>query len=188
MNSSYDEVYKIRGANDPPAEQYEFQITRDETALFTVGMEVPADLAAFNGSKDGRVHDGTFQEVDIETGDLIFQWQASKHFNLTKEFDAVKPKGGINRAREFFHISSVDKDGLGNYLAAFAFMNCLVYIDGKSGVVLWRLGGKNNTFEDLSDGDATNFNGSHYARFTNDGKSITLFDHNTTTSPAEAYT
>lgn len=50
------------------------------------------------------------------------------------------------------------------------------------GKIIWNLGGANNSFEDLSNGAATNFNGQHHARFQENNKSnntaITLFDNN----------
>lgn len=50
-------------------------------------------------------------------------------------------------------------------------------IDGKTGDDIWVLGGKKNQFEDLSDGNATNFCWQHNARFYQDDTKITLFDN-----------
>lgn len=85
-------------------------------------------------------------------------------------------------AWDFFHINSVDKDGRGNYLVSSRYMSCLAYIDGQTGDVLWKLGGKQNSFRDLSDGAGTNISWQHHARFqvqfdTNSTRSISLFDN-----------
>lgn len=56
-------------------------------------------------------------------------------------------------------------------------MSCLTYIDGHTGNIIWRLGGKHNDFHDLSAGAATNFTWQHHARFRDNGTAITLFDN-----------
>lgn len=177
LDSSYEEVYKIHGANDLVVDLREFHITHDDTALLTVSNVIPADLQSVGGRQDGWILDGTFQEVDIETGELLFQWQASEHFVVSEAYTTLDETGGsAENSWDFFHITSVDKDGKGNFLVSSLAMNCLAYIDGQSGDVLWKLGGKSNMFEDFSNGDATNFNVPYHARFTDDGNAITLFD------------
>ena len=61
-------------------------------------------------------------------------------------------------------------------------MSCLAYIDGQTGDVLWKLGGKQNSFRDVGDGAATNISWQHHARFvvqfdTNSTRSISVFDN-----------
>lgn len=141
-----------------------------------------ADLHSVNGPEDGWILDGTFQEVDIWTGELQFQWQASQHFDFTESYSAVDPTGSEENPWDFFRITSVDKDAKGNFLVASDSMNCLAYVSGQTGEVLWKLGGKNSTFEHiLSDDAATLFSGPSHARFADnenetDGTAITLFD------------
>lgn len=178
LDSSYEEVYKIRSANGLAVDLHDFHITRDGTALVTVSDPVPFDLTPVAGSADGWIFDGTFQEIDIETGSLLFQWQASKHFNITDKYPGPEDVGGTQEQPwDFFHITSVDKDSAGNFLVASSYLNALVYIDGHSGDVLWTLGGKNSDFDDLSDNQATSFTKPSNARFV-DGSptSVTLFD------------
>ncbi|CAG7927706.1 unnamed protein product [Penicillium olsonii] len=188
LNSRYQEVYKIRAVNDVPADMHEFQITRDDTALFVWYDKQPADLQIVGGSKDGWIYDGGFQEVDVETNELLFQWRASDHFKFTDGYRGPEERGNSEDVPwDFFHINSVDKDFRGNFLVSSRYMSCLAYVDGKTGHVIWRLGGKDNSFQDLSDGTATNMKWQHHARF-HDGSNvssesvasnrvITLFDN-----------
>lgn len=178
MDSSYEEVYKLGAANGLPADLHEFHITRDGTAVFTIYDVVPANLTSMYGPEKGWIWDGTFQEVDIETGELLFQWRASEHFNFTEAYRAREGAGTSEDSPwDFFHINSVDKDAKGNFLVSSRYMCCLAYIDGKTGEVLWKLGGKNNMFKDLSGGAATNISWQHHARFRDNGTAITLFDN-----------
>ncbi|GIJ85247.1 hypothetical protein Asppvi_004103 [Aspergillus pseudoviridinutans] len=178
LDSAYEEAYTVRGANGLLADLHEFHITSDETALFTVYDVVPADLRSAGGPEKGWIWDGTFQEVDIETGQLLFQWRASQHFNLTDGYRGREDTGDSqDRPWDFFHINSVDKDATGNFLVSSRYMSCLTYIDGRTGKIIWRLGGKHNDFQDLSAGAATNFTWQHHARFRDNGSAITLFDN-----------
>ncbi|KAF7167011.1 hypothetical protein CNMCM6106_002591 [Aspergillus hiratsukae] len=180
LDSAYEEAYTVRGANGLPADLHEFHITGDETALFTVYDVVPANLRSAGGPEKGWIWDGTFQEVDIETGQLLFQWRASEHFNFTDSYRGREGDGdgdAEDRPWDFFHINSVDKDAKGNFLVSSRYMSCLAYIDGRTGDIIWRLGGKHNDFQDLSAGGATNFTWQHHARFRDNGTAITLFDN-----------
>ncbi|KAE8379758.1 ASST-domain-containing protein [Aspergillus bertholletiae] len=178
LDSSYQEIYKINAANHLPADLHEFHITQDDTALITIYDIIPADLTPVGGLEEGWVFDGTFQEIDIETGKSLFQWRASEHFNFT---DMQRDREGNGDSKtypwDFFHINSVDKDSKGNYLISSRYASCLAYIDGRTGNIIWRLGGKKNDFTDLSDGAATNFAWQHHARFHNNGTAIVLFDN-----------
>ena len=66
---------------------------------------------------------------------------------------------------DFFHINSVEKDELGNYLVSARNVHAVYYIDGRTKDIIWTLGGKGNDFRDLSDGHALNFAWQHDARF-----------------------
>ncbi|KAA8642932.1 hypothetical protein EYZ11_001065 [Aspergillus tanneri] len=179
LDSSYEEAYKIQGANALPADLHEFHITVDETAVFTIYEVRRADLRSVeDGPEDGWIYDGTFQEVDVETGELLFQWRASEHFNFTEVYRGREGAGESKVSPwDFFHINSVDKDANGNFLISARYTNSLIYIDGRSGSIIWRLGGKHNSFQDLSDGKATNIAWQHHARFHENGSAITLFDN-----------
>ncbi|GLI75227.1 hypothetical protein PoHVEF18_003480 [Penicillium ochrochloron] len=184
LNSHYEEVYIIRGANGLHGDLHEFQITRDDTALFAVYEILPADLREIGGPKNGWIYDGLFQEVDVETNKLLFQWRASEHFPFQEsERDREEGDGDTeDNPWDFFHINSIDKDWRGNYLVSSRYMSSLAYIDGRTGAVLWKLGGKQNSFLDMSDGAATNISWQHHARFqveyeTNTTRKISLFDN-----------
>lgn len=144
---------------------------------------VPADLREAGGQEDGWIWDGVFQEVDVETNELIFQWRASEHFSFSEVERGREGNGDTqDRPWDFFHINSIDKDERGNFLISSRYMDCLAYIDGRTGDVIWKLGGKHSSFTDLSDGAATNISWQHHARFqtdydTNNTRAISIFDN-----------
>lgn len=155
---------------------HEFRLTENGTALITIYDMIPADLSALKGPASGWIHDGVFQEIDLTTGALIFEWRASEHYQIS---DTFLPLGNRGRTRDaafdFFHINSVEKDPQGNYYISARHTHTVTCIS-PSGDVLWILGGRANEFTDLSSGAATNFAWQHHVRW-HSNNSITLFDN-----------
>lgn len=157
---------------------HEFRITCDDTAVYTIYEKIPADLRAVGGSEIGWIWDSIFREVNIETGDLIFQWRASEHSDFSEAIRKRETHGDTeDDPWDFFHINSIDKDTNGNFLISSSYYNSLYYIDGRTSDVIWKLGGADNKFRDLSDGAATNISSQHHARWVQYGASISLFDN-----------
>lgn len=184
LNSHYEEVYQIKGAHGLKVDLHEFHITQDETAVYTVYQVRQVDLSEVGGPVQGWIFDSIFQEVNIETNELLFEWRATDHFTYTESADNRHSDGDSPRHPwDWFHINSIDKDSEGNFLISSRYLNGLAYIHGSSGEVLWQLGGQNNLFDDLSDGAATNISWQHHARFqpqyesSNNTKVISIFDN-----------
>ena len=125
---------------------------------------MPRDLIPEGGPVDRDVLDGIVQELDIETGEVLFEWHSLEHVGLdesyTKHFD-------------YFHINSIDVYDE-DHLLISSRSTCTVYKVGrKTGEVVWRLGGKKSDFE-MGPGTRTTFQ--HDARRQTDG-TITIFDN-----------
>lgn len=129
-------------------------------------------------NRKGYMWDSVFQEVNIETNEVMFEWHASDHYTVA---ESDFPAGNAGRSKtngyDFFHINSVDKDLAGNYLTSSRYMQGVSYIDGKTGEVLWVLGGRRNSFTDKSGAAATKFGWQHDARWNADHTGIHLFDN-----------
>ncbi|EME86751.1 uncharacterized protein MYCFIDRAFT_116419, partial [Pseudocercospora fijiensis CIRAD86] len=179
LDQRYNQRYSIKAANGLGADLHAFALTEDGTALISIYAKKATDVDSVVGHhREGWIWDSIFQELDIETGEAIFEWRASEHIDVSKSYT------DINEATEdapwdVYHINSVEKDAEGNYLISIRFLRAILYIDGKTGDVLWQLGGKDNSFTDLSSGDATTSLGQHDAHWhIKDGKKfITFFDN-----------
>lgn len=167
---------------------HEFHITKDDTALMSVYYPQPADLSPVGGPRDGWVLDSIFQEINIETGELIFEWRASDHVPIDKtmrSFVGSDLGDSPNTGFDYFHINSVDKDGDGNYLVSGRHTHTVVCISPE-GDTLWTLGGKENMFKDLSNGHATDFTWQHHARW-HANNTISIFDNAKSTNGGRKY-
>lgn len=159
---------------------HEFRITESGTALMTVYNTTTANLTAMGMGRgeNGWIVDNMFQEIDLDTGELIFQWRASDHFDPTQTF-MTNPFGGYWESDPFdwYHINSIVKDSQGNYLISSRHFHSVTCIS-PTGQVLWILGGRDNQFKDLSDGKATDFKWQHDARWVSEDENLlTLFDN-----------
>ncbi|TKA70437.1 hypothetical protein B0A49_06640 [Cryomyces minteri] len=182
LNSSYDIVHDLTAVNTTTlGDMHEFQLTTDGTALITVSEPISYDLTAY-GVGNGVLMDCLFQEIDVATNDLVFQWRASDHFAPNDSYVGLGSTGNsTENPYDYFHINSVEKDTSGNYLVSSRHLYALIYINGTSGDTIWILGGKRNQFDDKSGGNATNFSWQHDARWVNGSPtSLTLFDNGAT--------
>jgi hypothetical protein len=156
------------------ADLHEFLLTPDGTALMTVYRKYKHDLSdwrTFNATVDPNdadphwIWDCVLQEIAVDTRDVIFEWRASEHININDTYHLLRHAGNHEDPFDWFHMNSIRKDELGNYLVSARYTHSITYIDGKTGGVIWILGGKKNAFMDLSDGFAINFAWQHDAQF-----------------------
>ncbi|MBA3426143.1 MAG: arylsulfotransferase family protein [Rubrobacter sp.] len=163
-DGSYREVARVRAGNGYDGDHHEFQITPQDTALFDIYHKVPMDLSDLGLESDATVLDGIVQEVDIETGEVLFEWHSLDHVGFDESY--VKPY-------DYFHINSIDVDSDGNLLVSSRTTSTVYKIDRETGEVIWRLGGKESDFE-MGSGARTAYQ--HDARRQADG-TITIFDN-----------
>jgi hypothetical protein len=171
LDSSYREIKRVRAGNGYKGDHHEFLITPQDTALITIYNPVRWDLSAVGGPKDGMIIDGIAQEVDIETGEVLFEWHSLEHVGLDESYS--KPPKNPKWPLDYFHINTIDEDHDGNLLVSGHKTFTIYKIDRKSGEIIWRLGGKKSDFE-MGPGTRTRYQ--HDARRQSDG-TITIFDN-----------
>jgi hypothetical protein len=167
LNNNYEEIARIRGVNDLPADLHELTITPEGTALVTFYQIYPLNQPGVFRIKDTvYIWDCLFQEFDIASQKLVFEWRASDHHALNESYALIGTDGyTMEHPFDWYHINSVQKDDLGNYLVSARFTSSITYINGRTGEIIWVLGGKRDSFTDLSNGQATNMQYQHLARF-----------------------
>ncbi|KAF7561256.1 hypothetical protein G7046_g2865 [Stylonectria norvegica] len=176
LDETYEPVKIITPVGDVSGDLHEFRITDKGTALMTIYQKRAADMSSY-GIPEGWIFDSIFQEVDIASGELLFEWRASDHYAIDKSLSPLNGDGASrDHAFDFFHINSIDKDTAGNYLISSRYMCAVAVISHADGGILWQLGGHGNSFEDLSQGAATNFSWNHHAAW-HENNTLTLFDN-----------
>ncbi len=172
LDASYREVARIRAGNGYQSDHHELLITPRGTALFTVYDDTARrDLTSVGGTEDDEVMDGIVQEVDLETGEVLFEWHSLDHVDIEETYDDRSDDAG--RPFDYFHINSVEVDNDGNLLVSSRRTSAVYKIDRETGEVIWRLGGKRSDFE-MGEGTETRYQ--HDARRREDG-TVTIFDN-----------
>jgi hypothetical protein len=171
FDDSYRELKRFKVGNGYLGDHHEFLITTRDTALVTIYAETPYDLSPYGGPKDGLVMDGIAQEIDIETGEVLFEWRSLDHVDVGESY--YEPINDPTNRFDYFHINSIDVDRDENWLISARRTSTVYKIDRKTGEVIWRLGGEKSDFEM---GEGTRFVYQHDARRQPDG-TITLFDN-----------
>jgi len=171
LDASYRPIATVRAANGYDMDAHEFLLTRDGTALLMSYVVVPWDLSKLGGSPRGLVEDNVVQEIDVESGALLFEWHALGTIGLGESYRPA-PKQG-SKVHDPFHLNSIDLASDGNLLISARHTNAIYKLERETGDLIWRLGGKQSSFEM---GDGTEFKLQHDARQAPDG-AITLFDN-----------
>jgi hypothetical protein len=170
VDQSYRMLATVEAGNDRPTDLHDFIITPRDTALLLIYEPRAADLSDYGGRTDGRVLDNYVQEVDVATGEVLFEWSAFDHVPPDESYQDVP---GGDDAWDAYHLNSVAVDRDGDLLVSARHTWSVYKIDRETGDVVWRLGGKRSDFEL---GPGALFAWQHDARVREDG-TLSLFDN-----------
>jgi hypothetical protein len=197
LDSEYKPVATVQsGGGLEPSDLHELKIIDEDRMLITVYHPQQYDISYYGiPAGNGWLMDGIFQEINITSGEVLFQWNSLDHVPLVETYtlpqsNLVAGDGLSNTtAWDYFHINSVDKSANGDYLISSRHTSTIYKISGKDGSVIWRLGGKESSFT-LTD---YNFSSQHDARFREENDTHTILslfengsDGNRTTSLTSA--
>ncbi len=171
-NSSYQDIAIVRAGNGYQPDLHAFEITPQGTALFTVYDAIRCNLSAYGGPADGAVADTLFQEIDLKTGLVRYEWHALDHVALANSYQPVGSGGTPVSPWDYFHINAVSEHG--EDLLVDSRNTWAAYdVDAHTGQIAWRLGGKQSSF---AMGPGASPAWQHDAREEPDG-TISFFDN-----------
>jgi Arylsulfotransferase (ASST) len=171
-DSTYTDIAHVRAGNGDQADLHELQLTPNGTALITAYDPIRCDLSSVGGPAEGAVTDGVFQQIDVKTGLVMYEWTSLAHIALSESYShAASTSAGW--PFDFFHLNSINLDADGSLMISARNTWAVYGIDAASGQVAWRLGGKRSSFK-AGPGTRTAFQ--HDPRQLPDGL-ISLFDN-----------
>ncbi|KAM0714038.1 hypothetical protein Q7P37_011002 [Cladosporium fusiforme] len=194
VDSDYRIVASVQtGDSVPPVDMHEFTLADDgETALVTSYNIVPVDLSypPYDvTAQQGWLNEGVFQEINVTTGQVLFEWYSSNHVNITDtRILPHTPKAGNDGFTprtpfDYFHINSVAKStNTGDYLISARHVSTIYSINATDRNIIWRLSCPGTDASQPSDFECQNglnFSSQHDARFISENDThtvISIFD------------
>jgi hypothetical protein len=145
LDDAYAQIARVRAGNGLQADLHDFQLTPQGTALITAYDPIYCNLSSAAGSADGAVTDGTFQEIDVRTGLVMFQWTSLDHVALAESY-APANTSDTAFPFDFFHINSINLDQDGSLLISARNTWTAYDLNPQTGQIAWQLGGKHSSF------------------------------------------
>jgi len=85
---------------------HEFLLTPEGTAFIILYQAVDWDMTPAGGSMYGAAVDGIVQEIEVETGRVLFEWHALDHIGVEDSYIAI-PGQDPDRPSDFVHMNSI---------------------------------------------------------------------------------
>jgi hypothetical protein len=164
LDERYRTIKRVRMGNGFQADSHEFTITPQGTALLNAWDAVLRP--------EGRVLQSVVQEVEIETGLVLFEWHSAGKIATSESY---RPRESPRTAWDYLHLNSVAVDDEGDFILSARSTSAVYRVSRATGKILWRLGGKRSSFRL---GSGVRFEQQHDARSGPDG-TLTLFDNAT---------
>lgn len=175
LDSTYAVIKTVAAQNGFTSDIHEFLLTPSNSALFLSTKKVPMDLTPYGGPQNGFVQDFAIQEVDLQTNELLFFWDALQHISLEDSFEPASSASQSGNVWDAFHCNSIGlTDSPDDIILSSRNMWTIFRINKPSGNIVWQLGGKQSSFI-LNEG--AQFSWQHDARFL-PSNMISMFDDN----------
>ena len=143
-DNHFNQIATVQAGNGFCADGHEFLISPWNTALITIFAAATADLTSIGGPTNQTVINGIVQEIDIPTGNVLFQWNSADHVPYSSSQRPLPSKA--SQPWNWFHVNSVHVDTDGNLLIDSRHTWAVYKVDHASGDVIWTLGGKASSF------------------------------------------
>ena len=156
-DSTYTRKHTIHAVGEGiKLDHHEFNITPQNTALVTIFKQhTGVDLRPVGGPKNGVMVSGVFQEIDIATNKLIWQWDSLCRTGvpLTEDQPYRSPTASrsatarLKNPWDYFHINSLVVSPDGEHIIVSSRNTWTVYlIKRHTGQIVWKLGGRHSDF------------------------------------------
>jgi hypothetical protein len=143
-NDHYQQIATVNAGNGLSADGHEFLITPWNTALILSYTTTTANLTSIGGPADQTVINGVVQEIDIATGQVLFQWNSEDHVPFSQSEQPLP--ASASTPWDWFHINAVKVDTDGNLLIDARDTWTTYKVNRFNGGIIWQLGGKDSSF------------------------------------------
>jgi hypothetical protein len=144
-DSTYTDIARVKAGNGLQADLHDFQLTPQGTAVITAYDPILCNLSSVGGPAYGAVTNGVFQQIDVRTGLVMYEWTSLDHVGLAESYEQAS-RSTTASPFDFFHINSINVDQDASFLISARNTWTTYDIDAQSGQIVWRLGGRHSSF------------------------------------------
>jgi hypothetical protein len=144
-NDHYQQIATVQAGNGLAADAHEFYITPWNTALITAYQHTTENLTSIGGPPNQAVVNGVVQEIDIATGQVLWQWNSADHVPFSASEQPL-PKLA-SETWDWFHVNAIHLNTNGDFLIDARNTWATYDVSPYSGNVQWTLGGKDSSYK-----------------------------------------
>ncbi|MBO0847616.1 MAG: aryl-sulfate sulfotransferase [Nocardioides sp.] len=161
-DTHYRQIAAVHAGNGQSADGHEFLITGQNTALILSYASATADLTDIGGPANQKVINGIVQEIDINTGKVLFEWNSADHVPFSESEQPLP--ASASTPWDWFHVNAVKQDGRGHLLIDARNTWTTYQVNRHTGAINWKLGGNDSSFTlQAADGQVLNDDGKLFA-------------------------
>jgi hypothetical protein len=142
VNQHYQPVARLRATGGWVVTLHELVI-RGHDAWVTVNKNLPMDLSRYGGAYNGALIDSAVQEYDLDTGKLLYSWDALKHIPLGDSYASL-PTNGF--PWDAYHVNSIEIPGDGTFVVSMRNTWAAYRVNMATGQIEWTLGGRHSSY------------------------------------------
>lgn len=179
-DTAYETVAQVQAGNGftSGGDIHEFLLTPEGTAFIILYQTVDWDMTPAGGSMYGGAVDGIVQEIEVETGRVLFEWHALDHIGVEDSYIAI-PGADPNRPSDYVHLNAITIAPDGDLILSMRHTAAIYKVNRQSGEIVWQLHGKRSDFTMSED---ARFNWQHDAHLHENGE-LSLFDNHEVNPP-----
>jgi hypothetical protein len=144
-DSTFKTIKTVAAGNGLNMDLHEFTITPSGAGICTAYNETRANLTPIRGAAHGRIANCHAQVLDLQTGKVTFDWNALEHVSVQESYQ-IAPRKAKN-LYDFFHMNSIQMLSDGSLLISARNTWTVYKVNGKTGDIIWRMGGKKSDFQ-----------------------------------------
>jgi len=143
VNQHYQPIATLKGADGWVLTLHELVI-RGHYAWVTANKDIPKNLSRWGGAYNGALTDSAVQEYDLNTGKLVYSWDALDHIPLS-DSRASLPTNGF--PWDAYHVNSINLPGDGTFVVSMRNVWAIYKVNMATGAIEWTLGGPHSSFK-----------------------------------------
>ena len=148
LNDHYKQIAAVHAGDGLTTDGHEFLVTDRGTAWILSYDDQTEDLSSLGGPSDQSVVQCYVQEIDIRTGRVLFSWDAADHVPYSESEQPLPTSAST--PWDWFHVNAVKLLPDGDLLIDARDTWTTYKVNGRTGRIIWQLGGKASTFKELA--------------------------------------